>query len=53
MAHAQRCVSYLGCAHVAHETTRDVVGLLFYHDAGSEWPVVKIERGVDSAWERR
>ncbi len=26
IAHVQRCVTYLGCAHVAHETTRDVVG---------------------------
>jgi len=27
MAHAQRCVLSLGCAPVADETTRDVVGL--------------------------
>ena len=30
--------------------TWNVTAVLFYHDAGSEWPVVKIERGVDSAW---
>ena len=26
IANAQKCVSYLGCAHVTHEPTRDVVG---------------------------
>jgi len=30
--------------------TWNVTAVLFYHDASSEWPVVKIERGVDSAW---
>jgi uncharacterized protein DUF4178 len=30
--------------------TWSVTAVLFYKDAGSEWPVVKIERGVDSAW---
>jgi hypothetical protein len=30
--------------------TWNVTAVLFYKDAGSEWPVVKIERGVDSAW---
>jgi hypothetical protein len=30
--------------------TWKVSAVLFYHDASSEWPVVKIERGVDSAW---
>ena len=30
--------------------TWNVTAVLFYHDAGSEWPVVKIERGVDAAW---
>ena len=30
--------------------TWNVTAVLFYRDAGSEWPVVKIERGVDSAW---
>jgi uncharacterized protein DUF4178 len=30
--------------------TWNVTAVLFYRDAGSEWPVVKIERGVDAAW---
>src|SRR6266852_3807358 len=30
--------------------TWNVTAVLFYKDAGSEWPVIKIERGVDSAW---
>jgi hypothetical protein len=30
--------------------TWDVTAVLFYRDATSEWPVVKIERGVDAAW---
>ena len=30
--------------------TWNVTAVLFYHDASSEWPVVKVERGVDSAW---
>ena len=30
--------------------TWNVTAVLFYHDASSEWPVVKIERGVDAAW---
>lgn len=30
--------------------TWNVTAVLFYHDASSEWPVVKIERGVASAW---
>lgn len=30
--------------------TWNVTAVLFYRDAGSEWPVVKIERGVDTAW---
>jgi len=27
-----------------------VTAVLFYRDAASEWPVVKIERGADAAW---
>ena len=27
-----------------------MTAVLFYRDASSEWPVVKIERGVDTAW---
>lgn len=34
----------------AGSDTWSVTAVLFYKDAGSEWPVVKIERGVDSAW---
>ena len=30
--------------------TWTVAAVLFYRDATSEWPVVKIERGADSAW---
>lgn len=30
--------------------TWNVTAVLFYRDASSEWPVVKIERGVDTAW---
>ena len=30
--------------------TWNVTAVLFYHDAGSEWPVVKIERGAHEAW---
>ena len=30
--------------------TWNVAAVLFYKDSGSEWPVVKIERGVDAAW---
>jgi hypothetical protein len=30
--------------------TWNVTAVLFYRDVSSEWPVVKIERGVDSAW---
>jgi len=30
--------------------TWNVTAVLFYRDATSEWPVVKIERGVDAAW---
>ncbi len=30
--------------------TWDVTAVLFYRDATSEWPVVKTERGVDTAW---
>ena len=30
--------------------TWNVTAVLIYHDASSEWPVVKVERGVDSAW---
>jgi len=30
--------------------TWSVTAVLFYRDVSSEWPVVKIERGVDSAW---
>lgn len=30
--------------------TWSVTAVLFYRDATSEWPVVKIERGADAAW---
>ena len=30
--------------------TWTVTAVLFYRDASSEWPVVKIERGADAAW---
>ena len=30
--------------------TWNVTAVLVYKDAGTEWPVVKIERGLDSAW---
>jgi len=30
--------------------TWSVTAVLFYRDVSSEWPVVKIERGVDSVW---
>jgi len=30
--------------------TWKVTAVLFYHDASSEWPVVRIERGADGAW---
>jgi hypothetical protein len=30
--------------------TWEVTAVLFYRDATSEWPVVKIGRGVDTAW---
>jgi Domain of unknown function (DUF4178) len=30
--------------------TWSVTAVLFYRDASSEWPVVKIERGADAAW---
>ena len=30
--------------------TWTVTAVLFYRDASSEWPVVKIERGPDAAW---
>jgi hypothetical protein len=30
--------------------TWTVAAVLFYRDATSEWPVVKIERGADAAW---
>ena len=30
--------------------TWNVTAVLFYRDASSEWPVVKIERGTDGAW---
>jgi len=30
--------------------TWNVTAVLFYRDASSEWPVVKIERGADAAW---
>jgi len=30
--------------------TWNVTAVLFYRDVSSEWPVVKIERGADSAW---
>jgi hypothetical protein len=30
--------------------TWKVTAVLFYRDASSEWPVAKIERGVDTAW---
>jgi Domain of unknown function (DUF4178) len=30
--------------------TWNVTAVLFYRDAASEWPVVKIERGADAAW---
>ena len=30
--------------------TWSVSAVLFYRDATSEWPVVKIERGADAAW---
>jgi hypothetical protein len=30
--------------------TWNVTAVLFYRDATSEWPVVRIERGADAAW---
>jgi uncharacterized protein DUF4178 len=30
--------------------TWNVTAVLFYRDASSEWPVVRIERGADAAW---
>jgi len=34
----------------ANGETWSVTAVLFYKDSGSEWPVVKIERGAESAW---
>jgi uncharacterized protein DUF4178 len=39
-----------GDSVVAGGETWNVTAVLFYRDVSSEWPVVKIERGVDSAW---
>jgi len=35
--------------HAGGETW-NVTAVLFYRDASSEWPVVKMERGADAAW---
>ena len=40
----------LGDSVEAGGETWNVTAVLVYRDASSEWPVVRIERGVDAAW---